>query len=176
VCVAVGLTAALVAGCGGGDGGSAALGGGLLKKEQTTPKISGTTLDGKSLDVNALKGKVVVLNFYASWCPPCRAETPMLETISKQTASKGVDFVGVLSNDTATGGRAFRARYDVTYPSLVNEDGTWAAKFKGVNALPFTFVIARDGKIAARWVGGITTAGAAAQFTQVLDQLAAEPA
>jgi peroxiredoxin len=171
------VAAAVLAGCGGGNGG-AALGGGLLKKEQTTPKISGTTLDGTTIDVNSLRGKVVVLNFYASWCGPCRAEAPVLETAYTQSQSKGVDFVGVLSDDTPTGGRAFRSAHGITYPSLVNQDGTWIAKFKGVSAqgLPFTFVIGRDGKIAARWVGGFTTAGAAAQFNQVLDKLAAEPA
>ena len=107
-----------------------------------------------------------------------RIDAPNLAAAEKATAGKGVQFVGVLTKDTVTGGKQFVAQHHIDYPSLVDEDGTTLAKFKNVNpsGLPYTFVLGRDGKIAARWIGGITTAGAAAQFQQVLDQLVAKPA
>jgi peroxiredoxin len=162
----------LLTGCGGG---SAGLGGGMLNKRQSTPKISGQTLDGQQLDVNTLRGKVVVLNFYASWCGPCRAETPLLEKVYQQEHAAGVDMVGVLYKDTKANGSSFREHAGVTYPSLVDTDGTLLPKFKGVNAsgIPVTFVLARDGKVAARWIGPIHDQSA---LTTVLQTLLAEPA
>lgn len=170
--LALAATAALAA-CGSGGGASTPVGGGLLSSPQKPPSISGTALDGKTLSLAGYHGKVVVLNFYASWCAPCRAETPLLERTATKTAPQGVQFLGVLFKDSATNGASFRNGAGVTYPSLLDTAGTLLTKFKNVNAssIPQTFVFARDGKLAARYNGPITDE---AGFDGVLKTLAAQ--
>jgi thiol-disulfide isomerase/thioredoxin len=166
----------LVAACASSATPAAQVGGGLLRTPQPAPQLRGTTLDGTSLDLTQqYAGKVVVINFYASWCSPCREETPLLVRAAKANATDGVAFAGVLFKDSATNGRSFRSTFAVTWPSLVDTDGVFLAGFKGVNAsaIPDTFVLNRAGKVAARWIGGVHDE---AQFDQVLHQLAAAPA
>lgn len=162
----------------GGEGYLATNGhGGLLAKRQNAPDLAGQTLAGATLSTAALRGKVVVINFYASWCAPCRAETPLLEAAALSQAARGVDVVGVLFKDSPTNGIAFRKTYHVSFPSLVDEDGVDLAKFRNVNpsAIPVTFVLDRKGTIAARYVGGLT-ALLQPGFARVLATLEAEPA
>jgi thiol-disulfide isomerase/thioredoxin len=145
--------------------------GGLLSDRQPAPVLSGPTIGGGSITTAAYKGSVVVVNFYASWCSPCIAETPLLEAAAK--ADPDVKFVGVLFKDSEANGAAFRRQYDVTYPSLVDTNGQDIVKFRNVSpsAVPVTFVIDKQGRVAARYVGGI---GVNSGFTTVLDKLEAE--
>lgn len=145
--------------------------GGMLAKRVSAPTLSGDTVGGGSLSTAAYQGSVVVVNFYASWCAPCAAETPFLEQTAK--ADPAVHFVGVLSNDSATNGAAFRATYGVTYPSLVDSSGSDVARYRKLSpsGLPVTFVLDKKGKVAARYVGGID-AGSGFQVT--LTRLQAE--
>jgi cytochrome c biogenesis protein CcmG, thiol:disulfide interchange protein DsbE len=94
------------------------------------------------------RGKVVVLNFWASWCVPCRTETPLLERLQKRIAPLGATVVGVNYRDTTTDANAFARRYGLTYPSLRDVDGELAQDY-GTRALPETFVIDRAGKVTA---------------------------
>ena len=94
------------------------------------------------------RGKVVVLNFWASWCDPCRIEAPALQGLQRRIASRGGTVLGVDFRDTATDARAFMREFNLTYPSLRDTDG-WLAKQYGTRALPETFVIDRQGRIAA---------------------------
>ena len=77
---------------------------------QRAPVLSGTTLDGEPLDVGDLRGQVVVLNFWASWCAPCRAEAPTLDEVATRTAAQGVRFVGVNVKDERSSAQAFERR------------------------------------------------------------------
>lgn len=173
----------VLAGCGkttntgiGGTGYQAGSGnGGLLDHRFGAPDLSGPLLGGGHDDLASLRGQVVVINFYASWCSPCRAETPLLVSTAASTKGQGVAFLGVLFKDSETNGASFRQSYHETYPSLVDSDGVDLAKFKGANpsALPVTFVIDRSGRVAARWIGAISPTS---NFSQVLDRLRAEPA
>lgn len=119
------------------------------------PDLSGETVDGKQLDVADFKGKVVVLNVWGSWCPPCRAEAPNFVKVAKDTADQGVQFVGINTRDPSTApAKAFEDEQGITYPSLYDPTGKLMLRFKkgtlNPQAIPSTLIIDRDGKIAAR--------------------------
>ncbi|MFJ5529435.1 TlpA family protein disulfide reductase [Streptomyces sp. NPDC093261] len=125
------------------------------------PDLSGTTIDGQKLDVADYKGKVVVINVWGSWCPPCRAEATNFVKVAKDTADKGVQFVGINTRDTSTEpARAFEKQYGVTYPSLYDPTGRLMLRFKkgtlNPQAIPSTLVLDRNGKIAARTLQPLT--------------------
>ncbi|WP_395575372.1 TlpA family protein disulfide reductase [Streptomyces sp. BK79] len=119
------------------------------------PDLSGETVDGGHLDVDDYKGKVVVLNVWGSWCPPCRAEAKNFEKVYQDVKDQGVQFVGINTRDTSTGpARAFEKEFGVSYPSLYDPAGKLMLRFeKGTlnpQAIPSTLIIDRDGKVAAR--------------------------
>ena len=138
------------------------------------PSLSGTTLDGEQLDTSALLGKVVVVNFWASWCAPCLAEARNLNEVYAQTHSSGVEFVGVDIRDDRTRGRAFQRTKHVPYPSLFDDDGTLLLKFRGQAPQnpPTTLVLDRNGRVAARFVQGVTLT----QLLVPVQVIAKEPA
>jgi len=96
----------------------------------------------------SFRGKPVVLNFWASWCTPCRQEAPLLEKAQKRLAAHGGTVVGITFRDTTPDARAFVRRYGLTYPSLRDVDGKLAEDY-GTRALPETFVIDRSGRVRA---------------------------
>ena len=98
-----------------------------------------------SLQLSSLRGKVVVVNFWASWCHPCREEAPALEAASKQFGNKAV-VVGVDVRDASGAARRFLRKYDLTYPAVHdNRDLTWP-KY-GLTGLPETFFLDRRGRV-----------------------------
>ncbi|MFE6979028.1 TlpA family protein disulfide reductase [Streptomyces sp. NPDC057682] len=119
-------------------------------------KLAGKTLDGTQFDVASLKGKVVVLNVWGSWCPPCRAEAPHFVKVSKDLKARGVEFVGINTRDfNKQPAEAFEENFGVPYPSLYDPRGTLILKGfpKGTlapNGIPSTVVLDREGRIAAR--------------------------
>jgi cytochrome c biogenesis protein CcmG, thiol:disulfide interchange protein DsbE len=94
------------------------------------------------------KGKVVVMNFWASWCPPCVEELPLLERTQRALQKRGATVLGVNIQDTTEDALGYVKRFDLTYPSLRDVDRDFARKF-GTNSYPETFVVDRDGKITA---------------------------
>lgn len=127
-----------------------------LTKRKAAPKLSGSTLTNTKLALSDLRGKVVVVNFWGSWCAPCRAESAALESTLKATADKGVAFVGVDERDTKPNALSFVTGHGVTYPSIFDEDGQLAAEWPAAAGPPYTFIIDRQGRIAARFLGGVT--------------------
>jgi cytochrome c biogenesis protein CcmG/thiol:disulfide interchange protein DsbE len=103
----------------------------------------------------SFRGKPVVLNFWASWCTPCRQEAPLLEKAQRRLAAHGGTVLGVTFRDTTPDARAFMRRYGLTYPSLRDVDGKLAEDY-GTRALPETFVIDRDGRVRAISRGAVS--------------------
>lgn len=136
------------------------------------PRLRGRLLDGAAFDSAGWAGDIVVVNFWGSWCPPCRAETPELVRVADTTRADGVRFLGVDIRDNRASAQAFTRAYRVRYPSLFDPDSQVGLAFRGLppNAVPTTFVLDRRGRIAARALGRIT----AAQLTAVLTTLRGE--
>ncbi|MGC4939926.1 TlpA family protein disulfide reductase [Kribbella sp. DT2] len=127
----------------------------------SAPRLSGTTLDGDQLTLSALTGHVVVINVWGSWCTPCRAEAPDLARVARETADRGVHFVGIDTRDNPASARAFARTFKVGYPSLVDSDGQLMLGFSGLipmRAVPSTVVVDPTGHIASLVVGKVTYA------------------
>jgi cytochrome c biogenesis protein CcmG/thiol:disulfide interchange protein DsbE len=111
--------------------------------------VSLPTLDGAGRQsLASLRGKVVVLNFWASWCPPCEHEAPVLERAQKQLAANGGTVLGVTYKDDASSSRDFVRQHKLSYPSVRDDRLDLAPKY-GTTALPETFVLDKQGRIVA---------------------------
>lgn len=137
--------------------------------------LSGRTLEEEPLDVADLRGSVVVVNVWGSWCGPCRAEARALNRVEDATAAQGVRFVGVNRADKKVSAQAYVRRFEITYPSIqATEDTAPLVALRGfvpVNP-PATLVIDRRGRVAATVAGGVTEL----VLRNVLEPLIAEPA
>jgi thiol-disulfide isomerase/thioredoxin len=123
------------------------------------PDIKGTTLAGRKLTLAAYRGDVVVLNFWGSWCAPCRAEAPALAALAKHFWPRGVRFVGVDIQDSPAAAEAFERDFLISYPSLNDPGDQVALAFQSTvppAGIPTTLVIGRTGRVAARIVGQST--------------------
>ena len=119
------------------------------------PAYGAAMLDGKKFDLAAQKGSVVLLNVWATWCGPCRFETPELEAMHQKYAGKGFKVVGVSVDDTGLDGvKQFVTENKITYPIAVDADGR-IANILHTTVLPTTIIIGRDGRIVWRKVGAL---------------------
>ncbi len=113
-----------------------------------------TSLDGKAIKLSDFKGKVVVLNFWATWCPPCRREIPDFVALQKQYADKGLVIIGVsLDEGGAAVVKPFVKKMGINYPVVMGDQKTIAA-YGGIQVVPTTFIIDKTGKVAAQHEGG----------------------
>lgn len=135
------------------------------------PVVTATALSGQRFSLAAERGSVVVLNFWGSWCAPCRAEAPRLAALATYFRHDPVRFVGDDVHDYATAAVAFERTFNVSYPSLNDPGALVALAFHSTlppTAIPSTLVIDRSGKIAARIIGEITYNGLRALIAKVL--------
>jgi thiol-disulfide isomerase/thioredoxin len=129
----------------------------FLKNPKPIPELTMTTLDGKTITTRDLSGKVVIFNFWATWCAPCRAEIPDLAKLQDQYKDHLV-IIGVLSDDEpGPHVSRFAADYKINYP-IVPETKELLATFTGIYALPTTFMVSPDGKMMQKHIGQIRPA------------------
>lgn len=121
------------------------------------PPLQMAAFDGQPIDLAALRGQGVVVNFWASWCAPCRVEAELFEAAWRTEKDHGIAFVGVNSQDTNEAAQAFLTAFAVSYPNGVDPNGEWGHSF-GVAGLPTTFFIDPQGEIQAVVWGPITSA------------------
>jgi cytochrome c biogenesis protein CcmG/thiol:disulfide interchange protein DsbE len=120
------------------------------------PDFTLDTLDGNKITLSELRGKVVVVNFWATWCLPCRVETPALEKSYEQYKDSGVVVLGVnLTNqDVVSEVESFVQEFALTYPILLDHDGSISNRLYQIRGLPTTFFVNREGIIRTVLVGG----------------------
>lgn len=135
------------------------------------PGITASTLTGQRFSLAGERGSVVVLNFWGSWCSPCRAEAPRLAALARYFSHDPVRFLGDDVHDYATAAKAFEHTFGVSYPSLNDPGSQVALAFHSTlppTAIPSTLVIDRAGKIAARVIGEVSYNGLKALIAKVL--------
>ena len=112
-------------------------------------------IDGRTVSLAALKGKVVVVNFWATWCPPCRREFPSMEHLRKQFDKKRLVILAVNEGESTEVIEAFTSQLDTTpnFPILLDPEGD-AMAYWTVRGLPTTFILDKRGRIAYRAIGG----------------------
>jgi cytochrome c biogenesis protein CcmG, thiol:disulfide interchange protein DsbE len=117
------------------------------------PDFRLTLFDGSELALSDLRGKAVVLNFWASWCPPCREEARDMERVWQAYRDRGVVFLGVNIQDSEQNARAFMEEFGISYPN--GQDTGDIASSYGLTGIPETFFITGDGTVNRRWIGAI---------------------
>lgn len=184
-------TAAALAGCSGGNAGNASTAtessgdfdfagntplGEVIPAtaRETAPTFGGELLDGTAFESTALAGDIVVINFWGSWCAPCRVETPEFQAVYADVAKSGVQFLGVDVKDNRQLAQAFVDSVGAEYPSLFDPRGEVAMAFRGfpANVVPSTILLDRAGQVAAVYVAVVPEA----DLRRALDQLLAEEA
>jgi cytochrome c biogenesis protein CcmG/thiol:disulfide interchange protein DsbE len=147
-----------------------------LYKSATGPLSSGLapdftleTFDGQVVTLSQLRGQVVIINFWASWCPPCREEAAYLEQTWRKYRDQGVVFIGVDWVDTPTNAGAYIDQFDITYPNGPDL-GTNIAQAYRLQGVPETFYVGKDGTLRGVKIGPLK----APELEQEIDELLAE--
>jgi cytochrome c biogenesis protein CcmG/thiol:disulfide interchange protein DsbE len=143
-------------------------GSGRPQRGELAPDFALTLLDGSEVTLADLRGQVVVLNFWASWCSPCRREAPALQETWATHKDEGVAFIGVTYQDAQGASQRFIQEFGITYPNGMDEKGRISRAY-GVMGVPETFVIDRDGKVVWFQIGEVRAEELARQL-----ELAAE--
>jgi thiol-disulfide isomerase/thioredoxin len=137
------------------------------------PAISGPSVTGTgTIDTGTMTGQVVVLNFWAEWCSPCRAEAPVLNEVYTRTKDAGVQFVGVSVKNDRHAAEVFERTHEVAYPSIFDQAAVQLTRFRKVvpQSPPSTLLIDRQGRVAGIFNGAVTLR----QLQPAVEALAAE--
>lgn len=148
-------------GCTGGSKSAGSSSGTTAAPLADEPSVTFKDLQGKDVDLSSFKGKVVLVNFWGTWCEPCRGEIPILIKMQQQYADKGFTVLGVATNDDVKAVDPFihHTQFNVdghettmNYPIVMGSDEI-STKFGGLLGMPTSFLISRDGKIIKRYIG-----------------------
>lgn len=144
-----------------------------VAERSVAPEFSGELLDGTAFDSTSLAGDIVVLNFWGSWCAPCRIETPEFQLVYEEVGAEGVQFLGVDVKDDLQLAIAFYADKGVEYPSLFDPRGEVALAFRGfpANAVPSTILIDREGRVAAVYTAAVAAEDLRSALSALLDEV-----
>lgn len=131
-----------------------------------TRDFSLRTLEGRTFRLADHRGQVVLVNFWATWCPPCRVETPELVSLQSDYASRGFQIVGISMDEDQSLVAPFVRQYRINYPVLL--PGGSFPLGNGIDALPTSILIDRDGRVARRYIGMISEAAIRADVDKLL--------
>ena len=143
-------------------------------ERRSAPAFSGELLDESAFDSTSLAGQIAVVNFWGSWCAPCRLEMPDFQAVYSNVKDEGVQFLGVDVKDQRQLAQGFVDEIGVSYPSMFDPQGRVAMAFRGfpANVVPTTILIDRSGRVAAVYVAAVT----GDELRAALDQLLTEGA
>lgn len=141
------------------------------KSSLTAPAFTLETVDGNQFQLDEHRGNVVVLNFWATWCPPCRREIPDFVKLQRKYGNQGLQFVGVALQPEAEvdAVETFAEQVSINYPVGL-DDGTIAQQYGGVRSLPTTFLIGPEGKVRERFAGIASRSRLHAELEDLLEE------
>jgi peroxiredoxin len=138
-----------------------------MKVGDVAPDFTRADISGKQVQLSKYQGQLVLLNFWASWCAPCREEMPTFSTWQRQLGARGLQVIGISMDDDAGEVKKFLAAYPVTYP-IVMGDASFAGQFGGVLGLPLSYLIDARGRVVARYQGEVDLAKMEAKVKELL--------
>lgn len=141
----------------------------VLSLRKPAPQFVRHDLNGRAVSLRALRGKVVLLNFWATWCGPCQVELPQFEGWQKQYGAQGLQVVAISMDDDPAPVRALVRKLGLDFP-IVMGDAALGKRYGGVLGLPVTFLIARNGTVAVRFQGETRLAEMEKQVEELLAQ------
>lgn len=170
-----------VAGCGSPDvkpGSTTADAGAAITRlvpddRKPAPELAGDDLDGNPISLSEMKGKVVVVNVWGSWCPPCRKEQPVLSKVSTELKPQGVEFLGIAVRESAVTSKAYTDAKRVPYPSISDSGGKLLIGFASslpAIAIPTTYIIDKQGRVATRLLDVATQSTLTSLVTEIVEE------
>ena len=136
---------------------------------QTAPDFKLRNLDGGTMTLSQFKGRPVIINFFASWCLPCRDEAPMLRQAAIDYAAKNVLILGIAYSDKEADTRKFRDEFQLGFPVLMDDNESRAAIAYGLAGVPETYFVSRDGRILIRHKGPVEAKDLEAGLKAILE-------
>lgn len=133
------------------------------------PEFTLSDLDGSRVRLADLRGRPVIVNFWASWCRPCREEFPMLQAAYERHADDGLAVIGIVYQDRTAPARTFMERHGATWTAVMDPDDR-VAKAYNILGPPETFFIGRDGRIVARHIGQLSAASLDDKVAAIMDE------